>query len=86
MTRYGSWRGGLEAEWDVDSFRGVCRLLEEDGRGRWGVREGNLADVYGDGQALAGENGVHYGDILVSNVGGRGDGEEEDAGLEGGVS
>jgi hypothetical protein len=86
LTGYRSRGGRLEPEWDVNSLRGVRRLLEEDGRGRWSVREGNLADIYGDGQSLAGENGVHYGDVLVSNVGGRGDGEEENAGLEGGVS
>ena len=41
-----------------------------------------MEDVDWDAEALAGEDGVHDGDVLVSEVGGWRDGEEEDARLE----
>ena len=41
-----------------------------------------MKDVDWDGEALAGENGVHDWNVLVREVGGGRGGEEKDAGLE----
>ena len=60
----------------VDPLCGVGGLLEEDGVA------GEFADVDGDVEALAGEDAVHYGDILMGGAGGAADGDDEDAGLE----
>lgn len=84
--RPGVGRRRFEANRDIDAFRSVGSLLEKDGRGGGGVWEGNLADVDRDGEALAGEDAVHDRDILVGDVGGRGDGEEKDARLESSIS
>ena len=43
---------------DVGARRGVGGLLQE------GVRAGEFQDVDGDAEALAGEDGVHDGDVL----------------------
>ena len=72
--------------WDVDAFRSVGGLLEKDGRGGGGVWEGYLADVDRDGEALTGEDAIHDRDILVGDVGGRGDREKKDARLESRIS
>ena len=60
----------LEAERDVDTLCRVRGLLEEDGRGGGRVRQRDLADVHGDGEALAGEDAVHERDVLEGYVGG----------------
>ena len=52
---------------------GVASLLQEDGVA------GDFADVDGDAEALAGEDGVHDGDVLVGEVAGYG--EDKDAGV-----
>lgn len=57
-------------ERDVGAAGGVGGLLEEDGV------PGYFADVDGDGEALAGEDGVHDGYVLVREV--AGDGKDED--------
>lgn len=62
---------------DVDAAGGVGGLLEEGGVA------GELEDVDGDVQALAGEDAVHDGDVVVGGVGGAAEGDDEDAGLEG---
>lgn len=62
----------------VDPACGVAGLLEEDSV------TGELADVDGDVQALAGEDSVHDRDVLVCGVGAAADGDDEDAGLEAG--
>ena len=54
----------------------IGRLLQEDRIARY------LADVDRDAQALAREDGVHDGDVLVRQIAGHG--EEEDPGEEGG--
>lgn len=58
-------------EGDVGAMGGVGGLLEE-----YGVA-GYFADVDGDGEALASEDSVHDGDVLVREV--AGDGEDEDS-------
>lgn len=60
----------------ICAVRGVGGLLQEDGVAC------DFADVDGDGEALAGEYGVHYGDVLRGEI--AGDGEDEYAGVEGG--
>lgn len=60
----------------VDAACRVAGLLEEDGVA------GEFADVDGDVEPLAGEDGVHDGNVLVRGTGGAADGDDEDAGLE----
>ncbi|KAL8647967.1 MAG: hypothetical protein Q9210_005246, partial [Variospora velana] len=55
-----------------DATRGVGRLLEEDGVA------GEFGHVDGDGEALAGEDGVGEGDVLRGE--GAGGGEDQDVG------
>lgn len=74
--------GGRVAEGNVDTPSGIARLLQEHGGAGPGSGDGNLADVDGDGEALAGEDGVHDGDVLVGEVVGGADGDEEDARVE----
>ncbi len=50
------------AELHVDTLCGIRRLLQEDSVAR------ELEDVDGDAEPLGGEGGVHYGDVLVSQV------------------
>lgn len=54
----------------------VAGLLEKDGVA------GELADVDGDAETLAGEDAVHDRDVLVCGVGGAADGDDEDARLQ----
>lgn len=64
----------------ICAARGIGSLFEEDGI------PGELGDVDGDGEALAGEDGVCERDVLRGE--GAGDGEDQDArceGLGGGV-
>lgn len=63
-------------EFHVCAAGGVGGLLQEDGVA------GDLADVDGDAEALGGEDGVHYGDVLGGEIAGCG--EDEDAGVQGG--
>lgn len=56
---------------------GVGGLLKEDGVAR------EFGDVDRDGEALAREDGVHDGNVLVREV--AANGEDEDAGEEGGL-
>lgn len=56
---------------DVGAAGSVGRLLQENGV------TGDFGDVDGDAEALAGEDGVHHGDILVREI--PADGENEDA-------
>ena len=65
----------VPGEVDIGAARGVGGLLEEWGGG------GEFGDGDGDPQALRGEDGVHDWDVLVGEVGG--DGEDEDAGVDG---
>ena len=59
----------------VDPLRRITRLLQEH------IVAGNLGDVDRNLQALASEDCIHDGDILVRQV--AADGEDEDAGEEG---
>lgn len=56
--------GWVGCDGDVDAAGGVGGLLEECGVA------GELYDVDGDVEALAGEDAVHYGDVVVGGVGG----------------
>lgn len=57
---------------DVDPARRIGRLLQKHGIA------GQLGDVDGDGEALAGEDGVHERDILVRQIARHG--HDQDAG------
>lgn len=61
-------------ELDIRPVRGIGSLLQE-----YGI-PGYFGDVDGDLQALAGEDGVHYWDVLVCEI--AGDGEDEDSAVE----
>lgn len=63
-------------EFDVDTLRGIGRLLEKHGVAR------DFADVDWDREALGGKDAVHQRDVLGSQV--AADAEDEDAGLQGG--
>ena len=66
---------------DVDPLGGIAGLLQEDSRGGGLAGKNELADIDWDAEALAGEDRVHDGNVLVRKIGRGGEGEEEDARL-----
>lgn len=57
-------------QFDVGAAGCVRCLLQEDGVA------GNLRNVYGNVKTLAGENGVHDRDVLMSEVSAHGENED----------